>query len=218
MSQVENILLIMCDQLRWDYLSCYGHPHLETPNIDRLAARGVRFTRAYTQAPLCGPARMSFLTGRYMSSHGALSNADPLRPGEKLLGDYLRPLGMRTVLVGKSGVKPNLRALKRLQIDPESAVGQRLAEGALEPFERDDGLHPDPLVSPTLAYNRWLREQGYTNENPWDRNANSAVDGAGNTMSGRHMRYAGEPANIAEEHSETAYMTDRGTGLHHRAG
>ena len=64
-----NILFIMCDQLRWDYLSCYGHPHLETPNIDRLAARRVRFTRAYCQAPLCGPSRASIHTGRYMSSH-----------------------------------------------------------------------------------------------------------------------------------------------------
>jgi cytochrome P450 len=50
-----NILFIMCDQLRWDYLSCYGHPHLHTPNIDRLAARGVRFDRAYVQSPVCGP-------------------------------------------------------------------------------------------------------------------------------------------------------------------
>jgi arylsulfatase A-like enzyme len=43
---VRNVLYIMCDQLRRDYLSCYGHPHLQTPNIDRLAAAGVRFSRA----------------------------------------------------------------------------------------------------------------------------------------------------------------------------
>ena len=53
----------MCDQLRADYLSCYGHPFLETPNIDRLAERGVRFSSAYCQAPLCGPSRASFYTG-----------------------------------------------------------------------------------------------------------------------------------------------------------
>ena len=62
MNDDTNILFIMCDQLRWDYLSCYGHPWLETPNIDRLAVRGVRFTRAYCQAPLCGPSRASFHT------------------------------------------------------------------------------------------------------------------------------------------------------------
>ena len=52
-----NILFIMCDQLRWDYQSCYGHLKLKTPNIDALAARGVRFDNAYPQAPLGGPSR-----------------------------------------------------------------------------------------------------------------------------------------------------------------
>jgi arylsulfatase A-like enzyme len=79
---VRNILFIMCDQLRWDYLSCYGHPHLETPNIDALAARGVRFTRAYVQSPVCGPSRMSFYTGRYVASHGATWNGVPLKVGD----------------------------------------------------------------------------------------------------------------------------------------
>ena len=100
MKDETNILFIMCDQLRWDYLSCYGHPHLETPNIDRLAARGVRFTRAYCQAPLCGPSRASILTGRYMSSHGATTNEDPLKLGELTLGDYMRDLGVSPVLAG----------------------------------------------------------------------------------------------------------------------
>jgi arylsulfatase A-like enzyme len=54
MGDIRNILFIMCDQLRWDYLSCSGHPRLQTPNIDALAARGVRFTRAYVQSPVCG--------------------------------------------------------------------------------------------------------------------------------------------------------------------
>ena len=95
----KNILFIMCDQLRADYLSCYGHPFLETPNIDRLAERGVRFSNAYCQAPLCGPSRASFYTGRYLASHGALANADPLKLGEHSLGDYLQKINYRTVPV-----------------------------------------------------------------------------------------------------------------------
>ena len=51
MAKTRNILFIMCDQLRADYLSCAGHPSLSTPNIDALAAKGTRFTRAYVQAP-----------------------------------------------------------------------------------------------------------------------------------------------------------------------
>ena len=54
---------------QYDYLSCAGHKTLHTPNIDSLAERGVRFSNAYVQSPICGPSRMSTYTGRYPSSH-----------------------------------------------------------------------------------------------------------------------------------------------------
>ena len=82
MGQVRNILFIMCDQLRGDYLSCNGHPHLDTPHIDGLAAKGVNFVNAFVQSPLCGPSRMSYLTGRYVHSHGATWNGVPLSVGQ----------------------------------------------------------------------------------------------------------------------------------------
>ena len=94
----KNVLWIMCDQLRFDYLGCAGHPSLKTPNIDALAARGVRFTRAYVQSPVCGPSRMSFYTGRYMRSHGSNLNRFPLRVGEPTLGDA----GGRPLAIGRS--------------------------------------------------------------------------------------------------------------------
>ena len=78
---VKNVLWIMADQLRWDYLSCYGHPHLHTPHIDALAARGVLFNRAYVNSPICGSSRMCYYTGRYSRSHGATWNFIPLRIG-----------------------------------------------------------------------------------------------------------------------------------------
>ncbi|MDF2368481.1 sulfatase-like hydrolase/transferase, partial [Sneathiella sp.] len=81
MGSVRNILFIMCDQLRADYLTCAGHPSIKTPNIDALARRGVRFSRAYAQAPVCGSSRMSFYTGRYVQSHGATYNGVPLKIG-----------------------------------------------------------------------------------------------------------------------------------------
>src|SRR5688572_30078219 len=99
----------MADQLRWDYLSCYGHPTLKTPNLDALAQRGVRFDRAYVQSPICGASRMSFYTGRYVRSHGSTWNGIPLRVGEPTLGDHLRPLGVRTALVGKTHMVADVR-------------------------------------------------------------------------------------------------------------
>src|ERR1700727_2825161 len=117
----KNSLFIMCDQLRFDYLGCYGHPHLKTSNIDALAARGVRFDRAYVQSPICGPSRMSYYTGTYMRTHGATWNDVPLRVDEWTLGDYLRPLGVRTQLVGKTHMRADLDGIARLGIDPASA-------------------------------------------------------------------------------------------------
>src|SRR4026207_1026873 len=114
--RTKNILFIMCDQLRWDYLSCYGHPRLATPNIDKLAAKGVRFTRAYVQSPVCGSSSMSLYTGRYVRAHGAAGTGVPLKVGEMTLGDYLRPLGVDCVLVGKTHMRADKEGMERLGI------------------------------------------------------------------------------------------------------
>ena len=92
----------MADQLRYDYLGCNGHPSIQTPNIDALAARGVNFTNAFCQSAVCGPSRMSFYTGRYVFTHGGTWNNIPIRVDEHTMGDFLRPLGYRVGLVGKT--------------------------------------------------------------------------------------------------------------------
>ena len=98
---------------------------MKTPHIDALAARGVRFTHAYVQSPVCGASRMSFYTGRYVDSHGASWNNFPLKVGEMTMGDYLRPLGMDAVLVGKTHMKADVEGMERLGIDPSSIIGVR---------------------------------------------------------------------------------------------
>lgn len=210
---VRNVLYIMCDQLRRDYLSCYGHPHLHTPNIDRLAAAGVRFSRAYTQGTICGPSRMSAYTGRYVSSHQVAWNAVPLPLDELTLGDYLRPAGIRTALVGKTHATPNSEAQQRLAMDLNGAEAQQLNEVGFEPYVRHDGLYPDNPVfddkRESAPYTHYLRDLGYAAKNPWHDWANAAQGEHGEILSGWKMRHSHLPARIPEQHSETVYTTDR---------
>ncbi len=204
----RNVLFIMCDQLRWDYLSCAGHGTLQTPNIDALAARGVRFTNAYCQSPVCGPSRMSFYTGRYVSSHGATSNLAPLRIGERNIGDHLKPLNVRPILVGKTHIIADQEGMRRLGVDPDSIIGVHHREAGFEIWERDDGFHPDQVVRSDLPYNAYLAERGYDDANPWHWAANS-VDTPDGVRSGFLNDVADQPARVREEDSETAWMTRR---------
>ena len=70
-----NMLIIMADQHNPKMLGCGGHDCVKTPNLDALASRGTRFDRAYTNSPLCVPARASFATGQYVHDHCCWDNA-----------------------------------------------------------------------------------------------------------------------------------------------
>ena len=205
----KNILFIMCDQLRADYLSCYGHPFINTRNIDKIADMGVLFNHAYCQAPLCGPSRASFYSGRYLASHGALANADPLKLGELSLGDYLHELKYRTVLIGKSEVRINQDALERIHIENSSDMRISFVQGGFEYYDRLEGIYTNQIVPDDLAYSDYLLSKGYEGTNPWENWANSAFDEHGKKVSGWQMRNSNLPAAVSEEHSETAYTTDR---------
>jgi arylsulfatase A-like enzyme len=209
MGQVRNVLFIMCDQLRFDYLSCYGGKVVGTPNIDALAARGTRFDRAFVTAPVCGPSRMSYYTGRYTFSHGATWNFVPLPVGERMLGDYLAPAGVRTAVVGKTHHEPDQAGMAWLGLGPDSAIGRSVAEGAFEPFGRDDGIHGTGKAARHQPYNAWLRSLGYDGENPWHDWANSGLDESGQIASGWLLRNAHRAARIPDQHSETAWTVDR---------
>lgn len=206
-----NVLWIMADQLRWDYLSCYGAEHIHTPNLDMLAAKGMKFNRAYVQSPICGPSRMSYYTGRYVRSHGSTWNGFPLRVGEPTLGEHLREIGVKCSLVGKTHMIPDHDGMKRLGIDPESTIGALVSECGFDVFVRDDGTnHTDYPGRCSEDYDQYLRNHGMDGDNPWEEWANTAIGPDGEFLSGWMLENAPYAARVPKEHSETSWLTTRG--------
>ncbi len=101
MSQPRRIVLLMTDTQRYDMLGCFGTPGMRTPQLDRLASEGVRFDRAYTCQPVCGPARAALFTGLYPHSTGAWANSLALGDNVKTVGQRLRDHGLHTAYIGK---------------------------------------------------------------------------------------------------------------------
>lgn len=96
-----NILFVFADQLRGQDLRCAGNTDVHTPTIDRLAAEGVRCSRAFTNAPVCTPARGMLLTGQYPLRNGAVVNDVPISEQIPSIGTILRDEGYRTGYIGK---------------------------------------------------------------------------------------------------------------------
>lgn len=101
MPEKTNVLMIMTDQHNFRAMSCIGHPDVKTPNLDRLAARGVLFDSAYCPAPICGPSRCSIFSGLFPSATGVTSNWIPYHDWIRPLPMLLRDGGYETALVGK---------------------------------------------------------------------------------------------------------------------
>jgi len=101
MHNYTNILLIMSDQHAPNILGCYGDDWVRTPNLDRLAAEGMRFTNAYCPSPLCVPSRMSFMTGRTPTRNQVWTNEGILSPGIPTWAHAVATAGYETTLVGR---------------------------------------------------------------------------------------------------------------------
>lgn len=98
-----NIILIIGDDISWDDFGCYGNSTARTPNVDRLAARGIRFTNAFLTASSCSPSRSSIVTGRYPHNNGAASELHrPIAWNIPRFPALLRTQGYYTLLSGKN--------------------------------------------------------------------------------------------------------------------
>jgi choline-sulfatase len=99
---VQNFVIFNPDEWRGDYAGCYGHPAVRTPNLDRLAAEGTRFDKAFVQHTVCSPSRCSFMTGWYPHVRGHRTLWHLLRPDEPHLFKYLTEAGYEVVWFGKN--------------------------------------------------------------------------------------------------------------------
>ena len=152
-----NLLFIYADQHRADAMCCAGNDVIVTPHLDRLAAEGVRFDHAWTESPICQPARASLLTGRYPNDHGVLGNfAGNCRPEWDTFPRRLQEAGYTTASVGKThfdawpmGAEPGT------PLPTEEWIGSFGFDHVVEEF--DKYVHLFDVDTPYMAF---LREHG----------------------------------------------------------
>jgi len=201
-----NIIFLFSDQHRHDALGCAGNPAIQTPNLDRMADQGVRFTNTYCQSPICQPSRASIMTGMYSHQHGISRNTvkdfDPAWP---TMMKQLKKKGYTTALVGKSHFYTPWRERPK---DPSDQLAVDLREYAgfvrsfgfdyvLEEFDRG-AAH----VLPNLVtnYNLHLKEKGLLE--PY-RNQLKLV------WRGSPSRWDGLTGVLPQEHDLTSFIADR---------
>ncbi len=162
-----NLLVIMDDEHRADALGCAGHPIVQTPNIDRLAARGTRFENAYTNSPICVPARAALATGRYPHQTGYWDNCLAYDGRIRSWGHALQDAGLESTSIGKLHY-----------LDDERSTG---FDRQILPMHIHDGGDTHGLVRddpPTRPQCRDLAENigpGETEYTEYDRNIRDAA-------------------------------------------
>ena len=107
-AEKPNVVIIYADDLGWGDLSCYGNQAYQTPNLDRMAKEGAKFTSFYVATPSCAPSRAALLTGRFPYRTGVPSNPTPdagrdhgIKASETTLAEILKPEGYASKIVGK---------------------------------------------------------------------------------------------------------------------
>jgi len=141
-----NILWFCADQMRYDTVHALGNPHINTPNLDRLVASGVAFTRTYAQNTVCTPSRASFLTGRYPAAHRVYRNGVESFPDDEVLVTRLfADAGYECGLIGKLHLSTATRFEKR----PDDGYGWFQWSHSPTPGETDKHN----------AYHHWLKSE-----------------------------------------------------------
>jgi len=177
-AEQPNVLFIVADDLR-DTLGCYGNTAVKTPNLDRLAARGVRFDRAYVQYPVCNPSRSSFLSGLRPDQTGITDNGTILRdklPEVVTFPQLLKENGWQSVAFGKIyhlGGGRN-EALRRKWMDLPKSWDSAQAFDATATGKRN--LAGRNLTEGKLKWCQWAMADGGDDDQADGQNARAAVE------------------------------------------
>src|SRR5579871_1013298 len=175
-----NIVLVMSDQHRADMLGCAGDAAVQTPHIDALASRGLRFTRASCQGPLCMPARASLLTERYVRDHGVFTNWTAVDEGSPTYLHALRAAGYHTAMLGKAHLyRDDLGGVAHVdELAPHlEALGFAEVQETGDKFFGLPNRYSDHLAAEGLldAYRQHIRDRSYQGEQETGRNATKRV-------------------------------------------
>jgi len=171
MPKQPNIIYLFSDQHRLDAMGCTGNPVIKTPNLDRLASEGARFTRTYCQSPICQPSRASVLTGLYVHQHGISTNFRGDFDSEwDTFAKNLKQAGYTTAMIGKTHFYTPTRDQFEQTSDGPS-LDLRTFEDFIKAFgfdfvleEFDRYVHAFPRVTAISHYSEYLKSRGLLEE------------------------------------------------------
>jgi arylsulfatase A-like enzyme len=186
-SSALNVLFVTVDQWRGDCLSHLGHPVVQTPSLDRLAAEGVSFARHYAQAAPCGPSRASLYTGCYLMNHRSVGNGTPLDERFTNVALEARAAGYDPELFGYTDTSVDPRTVDA--DDPRLFTYEGILPGFTPTCHLPEG-EPDEWLT-------WLRAEGVSVPDEW-RRLDDEVPGR-----------PGLAAGYDFEHTQTAFLTRR---------
>ena len=165
-----HIVLMFGDDLTWHDVGPYGSPDARTPNLDRLATESLKFDRAYSASPTCTPSRSGMFTGMYPVRNGAHANHSLVKEGVRSLPHYLKDLGYRVVIAGKTHIGPReqfpFEYLENSNVMPEGKEGVLWTDLGVEAIDRLLATHDkaQPLCLVVAAHSPhtiWPDVEGY---------------------------------------------------------
>ena len=142
-SEKPNIIFVLCDDMGWGDLGCYGQQYISTPNIDRIARQGMRFDQAFVENSLSAPSRACLITGLYSHQNGQRQLAEGIDTTKTYVSELLQRAGYQTAMVGKWHLDGTPKGFDYYHV------------------LNDQGTYYNPVFRGQDTGGKYLREEGY---------------------------------------------------------